>query len=314
MNKDLISNFQVLADYNNKIGEVHRTRAYKTVISILKNFPDKITNINQVKGIPNIGKKSLSKITEYLETGQIKEAIKAREKLSEYIKPKTEKEQVKDLFTSIWGIGDAKATELYNIGLRTLSDLRKNKHLLTENQRIGLHYYKDLIKPVPRDYIDVLKLGIMFILTYTFGENSYKMEVCGSYRRGEPVSGDMDILLTSTKFTLKQAVKVLEEWDVVVEILGIRDEKLMAIAHCPHGNWHYIRLDLEFLPENEWGSGLLYFTGSKDFGVRTRATAKRQGYRLNQHGLFKDGKRIPVYTEKEILEYIGLKYVPPENR
>lgn len=316
MNKKLVAEFQVLGDYNNKIGEVHRARAYREVVRLIKNFPGEITSVSQVKGIPRIGKKSLDKIQEYLTTGKIKAAEEAKKELEKYVVPKTSKEMTLEGFEKIWGVGKVKALELYNQGMRTFADLRKNKHLLTKNQQIGLKYYNDLVRPVTREYIDILRLGIMMILTKEYGKKSFTMEVAGSYRRGANVSGDMDILLTSITFTLKDVVKILTEWGVITEILAMRDEKSMLIAHCPAGNWYFIRLDIEFVPSIEWGSALLYFTGSKTFNQNTRSVAKSQGYLLNQHGLFKrdTGERIPAYTEEEILNFIGLPYTPPEQR
>ena len=36
----------------------------------------------------------------------------------------------------------------------------------------------------------------------------------------------------------------------------------MGVAHCPKGNEPYFRLDIEFLPEEEFAFGLLYFSRS----------------------------------------------------
>ena len=70
------------------------------------------------------------------------------------------------------------------------------------------------------------------------------------------------------------------------------------------------------LPEDEWGSGLLWFTGSKTFNIELRYTAKKKGYTLNQHGLFNRDtvERIPIFTEKEILAFLGKNWIPPEKR
>jgi DNA polymerase/3'-5' exonuclease PolX len=74
-------------------------------------------------------------------------------------------------------------------------------------------------------------------------------------------------------------------------------------------------MDIEFLPENEFYVGLLYFTGSKSLNIAMRANAKRQGYTLNQHGLFdKKGNRIPVFTEEEIMAELGMSYIEPHKR
>lgn len=317
MNKELIDNFGILAKYSKQNNEPFKLRAYNTVIQELKNLDIPLTNLNQVRSVRGIGKKSLAKIKEYLETGKISEVEKAKKLLViTPDKPLSKKDRVIELFTGVWGVGPARANALYNSGMRTLKDLKKHPELLTGNQRLGLKYYDDLKKRVPRVYIDILSACIEFVLSYEFGLNSFDIQVCGSYRRGAKESGDMDILITSTNFTLKDAVKKLTEWYLITDTLSIKGEKFMGIARCPAGKWFNIRLDIEFLPLDEWGSGMLYFTGSQMFNIRTRSEAKKKGYTLNQHGLFatNTGKRVPVYTEQEILDKIGVGYVSPEKR
>jgi DNA polymerase (family 10) len=76
-------------------------------------------------------------------------------------------------------------------------------------------------------------------------------------------------------------------------------------------------LDIEFVSEEEWGTALLYFTGSKGFNVYMRADAKRKGMLLNEHGLYdiNTGDKILQYpSEEDIFEEIGMKYVSPPMR
>jgi DNA polymerase/3'-5' exonuclease PolX len=114
---------------------------------------------------------------------------------------------------------------------------------------------------------------------------------------------------------LDKAVKVLEKWNIIVDTISMKSEKFMGIAHCPNNHKMYYHLDLVYLPEDEYESGLLWFTGSKGFNINMRAKAKQLGLVLNQHGLFDDrGDRIPAYTEREIMKELGMKWFPPEKR
>jgi len=315
MNRGILQELGILAKYYKNTGDAWRTQAYQKAIISIRNMDQEITDISQVKGVKGIGKGTLNKIQEYLDTGEIEKVEEVKGKLKELTK-KSEKEQVLELFQEVWGIGPAKAKDLYNLGMRSLADLRKNKDLLTKNQRTGLKYYKDLLQKIPRDYIDIFQLAMHTVIAYEFGLDSFRMEIAGSYRRGDAQSRDIDCLITSKKFDLKKLVDVLCRWGMVTDILSMRGEKFMGIAQCPDGKWYHFRLDIEFIPEDEYGSTLLYFTGSKGFNVAMRADAKRQGYTLNQHGLFdiKKGNRIPVFTEREIMEFLGMRYVPPERR
>lgn len=310
LNDDLTDNLKVLVLYYKQQRDQWRVRAYTDAIIALEKLPYKITDISQVTNIRGIGAKTLAKINEFLITGKIKKVEEFRSK----IYGSSDKDIA--IISGVWGIGPAKARELYDNGIRNIKTLRaQQEHLrLTKNQRIGLKYYEELQKKIPRSYIDVFKMMLHIVLSKTFGVGSYQLAIAGSYRRGKPESGDIDCLITSTEFDLSNVVDVLVKWNIITDMLGFKQEKFMGIAHCPDNSFHHFRLDIEFLPASEWGSGLLYFTGSQSFNIALRSNAKKQGYTLNQHGLFKEGVRIPVYTEEEIMNYLGLEYVHPSER
>ena len=106
----------------------------------------------------------------------------------------------------------------------------------------------------------------------------------------------------------------LNNWNIVTDILSMRTIKFMGVAQGPSEKWFHVRLDVEFVTENEWGSSLLYFTGSKANNINMRLKAKRRGLTLNQHGLFSGSKKLPVFTEKEIYEELGMRYLEPHER
>jgi DNA polymerase/3'-5' exonuclease PolX len=310
-NKNIIKNLIILEEYYKKINDIWRSKSYKNAIFSIKNYQYEIIDIKQITGknkLNGVGNNITNKIKEYLNTGKIKQV--------EEIKELVLMEIQKNKFEKIWGVGPAKATKLWNDGFRTINDLKKNPNVLNSQQKIGLKYYEDLLKSLPKNYIDIFQLCIRFVLNKEFGVGSYKLVVAGSYRRQAPTSGDVDVLITSTNFTLYNMVSVLQKWNIITDILSMRDEKFMGIVHCPNGQWFYFRMDIEFLPIEEFASGLLYFTGSKEFNVNMRKEAKKKGFKLSQHGLFRidTGERILVYTEEEIFQVLNLEYVEPKKR
>jgi DNA polymerase/3'-5' exonuclease PolX len=314
MNQDIIDNLHILERYYKKIGDHWRKQSYENAAAAIKRLDFKITDISQVKKVRGIGKSISEKIKEYLDTGQIRKVEEVKNQLQKK-QHKNSKETSLELFETVWGIGEETAKRLYAEGLRTIDDLKHNQHLLSKNQRIGLKYYKDLLKPIPREYIDLFKIVLKVVISKEFGLNSFKMQIAGSYRRGSRQSGDIDCLITSKAFNLEELINALKKWGIVTDVLSMREEKFMGIVHCPNNHWHHFRMDIEFLPEDEWGSGLLYFTGSKAFNVAMRKDAKRLGLTLNQHGLFDSlGNRIPVYKEKEIMNAVGMQYISPDKR
>jgi len=75
-----------------------------------------------------------------------------------------------------------------------------------------------------------------------------------------------------------------------------------------------IGVDLRVVPEESYGAALHYFTGSKEHNVALRDRAKRQGWKLNEYGLFAGDKVLASHTEEEIFAKFGLPWIPPELR
>lgn len=312
-NYDIIYQLKILQDYYKKEGDKFRQRAYTTAIYSIKNLPYEIESINDFKKskIKGIGKSIADKIIEFLTTGQIK---KVQEIESKILIKKDSKTDIIDSFLKIWGVGSVKANELYNKGYRSIADIKLDPKLLTKSQRIGLKYYEELQNKINREYITIFSVMLKTIIKKYLSPN-FKMDIAGSYRRGMKESNDVDCLISSNKFNLKQLVDTLQKYNIVSDILSIKNEKFMGIAHCPSDNNFYFRFDIEFVPKEEYASALLYFTGSQNFNIMMRQDAKKQGFLLNQHGLFNNkGVLIPTKTEKDIFDILGLNYISPEMR
>jgi DNA polymerase (family 10) len=76
------------------------------------------------------------------------------------------------------------------------------------------------------------------------------------------------------------------------------------------------QVDLRLVSDYEYGSALLYFTGSKEHNIELRLMAKEKGWKLNEYGLFdeKTEKRLAGNTEDEVYHHLGLQFIPPELR
>lgn len=315
VNSDLISEFQVLQNYYRDQGDKGRTIAYGKAIVALRGIRKKIRSISDVKKVRGIGPKITQKIKEYLDTGKINVVEDKRKFLRK--KPVSKKQKILNDFQTIWGIGPKKAETLYDKGIRSISELSKHKDLLTVQQKIGLKYRTDLLRRIPRYVITSMEVIMRYFLNEKYGAENYALVIAGSYRRQNRDSGDIDCLITSEKFGLKDIVRLLQRKKVIKEVLSVRDTKFMGIVACPNNTTQNMRLDIEFVPKEEVGSALLYFTGSKQFNVYMRADAKRKGYQLNEHGLYslKTGKKVlKSPTEREIFNFLDLEYVKPKRR
>ena len=95
------------------------------------------------------------------------------------------------LFHTIHGIGGVKAKDLASLGYRTLDELKKNVNILSKAQRLGLEHYDDLQTMIPRAEIDTFKDLFSKALEI---DPEIKFEICGSYRRGNALCSDIDIV------------------------------------------------------------------------------------------------------------------------
>jgi len=284
-----------------------KANAYAKVIAQL-NQTGEIQSMEDITHMKGVGIKIYQKIKEVLETGQLQSAERAKEKYNM---------AALTAFQNIYGVGPAKATALVDAGFETIAQLRENlkdnPKLLNEKQKIGLHYYEDLLLRIPREEMlqhqNVLKVIPEF-------------EIVGSFRREAPTSGDIDVLIrnntlspSASRSTLPLTYYVEQLRHYIVEVLALGDHKCLAICQLPGKPAR--RLDLLLTPDEEYAYSLLYFTGSDKFNVACRQHALSMGYTLNEHTLtpLRDAPKIPyMKTEKDIFHFLGLRYVAPSKR
>jgi len=142
--------------------------------------------------------------------------------------------------------------------------------------------------------------------------------IVGSYRRMKEEVEDIDILCMND---IDVAVKIVENMGKIRGIYEIKEIKSegekQAIIIINYKNKIEIQIDLFRIKKENLPFALLHYTGNKNFNIRVRAHAKRNGYLLNQYGLYrnKDEKvKKKFKTEKDILDYIGVTYKEPSDR
>lgn len=294
-----------------------KVKAYKKVIEELKISALPITKIEDIDGIPGVGEKIRKKVEEILATGGLAAAEKAKEDLSL---------NAIEVLTGIYGIGPVKAKELIGLGIKTIAQLReavaKDPKLLNDKQKVGVQYYEDLLKRIPRDEMkkhEKLLLGELL--------EGMSGTIVGSYRRGGKDSGDIDMLLTMSGKTEKQRneafnmyIENLKKSGYIAELLSEGNQKSFSIVKLGPMETSR-RLDLLLLPTVQFPFALLYFTGSGDFNVAFRKHALSLGYTLNEHEMKLTGKAgveakaVPAFKhEAEIFAFLGLKYKEPAQR
>lgn len=295
----------------------HKHNAYRKAAQALAGLGFRIKTGDEAKKLPGVGAKIALKIDEIIETGKLEKLDKIR---------KDDSSVAINLLTRVAGIGPAKAKDLYDAGISTIEDLQNNTDKLTGGQKIGLKYFEEFEKRIPRHEIKIMEKKIRDVVTTVDPE--YIMTVCGSYRRGAVSSGDMDILITHTSFLegepslgekhkkdgmlLHRVVSALEEEGVITETLSHGETKFMGVCKMDEGGIAR-RLDIRLLPHDQYYCGVLYFTGSDMFNKGMRAWAIEQGFTLNEYNIrptvagVTPLEPLPVSSERDIFDYLDFK-------
>lgn len=271
--------------------ETFKVRAYDKVIKNIENINENIISYEQIENIEGAGKSIKAKLKEIVNEIKQKE-IKGNEK-----------ELFQDLL-KIYGVGPKKANDLINIyKISSINDLRmKSKNdssILTNSQKIGLRFYEDLLERIPRS--EMLKHQKII----------KKGEIVGSFRRKEPSSGDIDVMLCMGINKFNEFIDNLIDKNYIKYVLARGDKKVLGICSLNTSSKHR-RIDLIRNTEEEYPFMKLYFTGSAKFNVVFRQHCLKKGLSLNEHGFTPPVKGLK--TEKDIFSYVGLEYVEPENR
>jgi NAD-dependent DNA ligase len=280
------------------IGEPMRAKAYKKAEESILGTTTEIRSIKDLDDKPGIGATIKQKLQEYLETGKIAALEKAEN-------------QPEVLFTSVYGIGPKKASELVKKGITTIDQLKAQKaDLLNAVQQTGLEYYDDILKRIPRSEIVLYDKAFKSVLKSQL-ETTY--EIVGSYRRGQESSGDIDVIISSeSPKSFDDFLDVLLEKKIIVEVLSRGKNKCLVIAKIPKSTI-YRRVDFLYATPAEFPFSILYFTGSKGFNVVMRGHALKMGYSMNEHG-FTPVVQQQFKDERDIFDFLGLQYKTPEER
>lgn len=330
-NKELIlDNFrqlieQIKIDIDNTNGKeqlknMYRLKSIYLATKIIEEYPNKNINLKKLELIKGIGKGTIKRIIEIIETGKLKE-IKITKIDEAFLKIIYELEES-------YGIGKKTAYNLFKkYNIKSIDELKKKvdsgEIVVNDIIKKGLKYVGTITLQIPYGEITNIYNYLM--------NNLFKIQielfgiVCGSYRRENKKSGDVDFIVTHPKFKTKKDLKKyievfhkfllrLKNDGFLIEFLtGVKIEtKFMGIF-----KWKDIigRIDIRFIPYESYYFSLLYFTGSKDFNKNMRIVAKSKGLKLNEYGLYnKFNKSFKVESEKEIFDLLDMEYVQPYLR
>jgi len=315
INKELAKIFNNMSHIYEFLDDKFRALAYARAAQIIEDLPDDIRNyvatgkINDIRGI---GSHTVDKILEYIKTGKIQKYEELKKLIPEdFLElmevpgfgPKTLKRIYEELGINnkkdlIEALKDGRVAKLKGFGEKKVQNMLKGLELYEASKNRLILW-------------EALQIGETLLAKLKQLKEIKNIELAGSLRRRKETIGDIDILVSCDDKDRDKIINYFVNLEDVKEVLAKGDTRASVIIKEKDRE-----VDLRVLKPEEWGSGLQYFTGSKEHNVHFREIAKQKGLKVSEYGVFdaKTEKRLAGATEEEVYEIVGMQWIPPEMR
>jgi DNA polymerase/3'-5' exonuclease PolX len=278
------------------------SRAYGDVILKIRESHDMNNNITK-KDVASLD------ITDHMKDKLCK---LLKEKINTKDSDALKKSHLRDQLINVAGIGKKKADELLDLGIKDIKSLKQEKWKAHLNSGTLILLKHKPITKIPHEQIKKIEPKLTLF-------DKARATLVGGFLRKKPFSKDIDVMIISdSPDVLIDYMEHLREHFNKVVVYSQGHDKVSLIIQ-PNKKKNYFKMDVFRSPKKYQYAMLLYGTGSKQFNIKMRATARRHGFLLNQHGLFtlpikKSQEPISVSSEKDIFRKINIPYVLPQNR
>jgi DNA polymerase (family X) len=314
-NAEIATALDELADLYELDGAViYRVVAYRQAARAVRDSPRSVAQMaaeNRATELPHIGKTLEEKIKTLVETGEIPQATKLREKFpGELIR-----------FVEIPGLGPKTARKIYDeLGIATLDELRAAAETgaLKSVQGLGPKAEANILKSLDargepgrteRFLLSaVLGIGDQIVEVLREHEAADRVEIAGSARRWTDTCKDLDIIATA--HDPAALTKAFTEIELVGEVRSSGEAGAAIVTNNGLG------VDFRVVAPDQFGNVLQHLTGSKQHNMALREYAVRRGLHVSEYGIEddRDGSKRTCATEQEVYALLGLEYIEPELR
>ncbi len=288
-----------------------RIRAYRRAAQTIEDLPQSAAKMvaegKTLVGLPGIGKDLAGKITEIINTGRLGALTEIEARTPTTLAA----------LTSIPGLGPKRVHRLHEaLGIKTITDLERaaRQHKIRELKGFTAKAEEKILAEIARSRKREVRFKIATAEDFAQTLCAYlqsnphigRVVVAGSYRRRKDTVGDLDILVTCSKG--QTAVDHFIAYDEIAKVVAKGPTRATVVLKSG------IQVDLRVVPPNSYGAALHYFTGSKSHNIAIRKLGQVRGLKINEYGIFRDGKRIGGRNEEEVFAAVGLPYIEPELR
>ena len=321
-NQEIATMLREIADFLEIQDVEYKPRAYRTAARTIESQSEDIETIyerGELESIEGVGESISEKIAEYLETGQ----------LGYYEELKSDLPVDIEAITSVQGVGPKTAKRLYSeLDIRTLEDLERAAEAgdIADLEGFGEKSQRNILDHIERAKAgqERMLLGRAFPIAADVesrlrdADAFDQIDIVGSFRRRRPTVGDIDILATAADPAT--AMETFCTHDDVKEVRSRGETKTSVVVAGD------LQMDLRIVEPPEYGSALVYFTGSKDHNITLRNRAIERDWKLNEYGLFdvsgadagadgqRAGERLASESEADVYDMLDLDWIAPELR
>jgi DNA polymerase (family 10) len=331
LNHDLSDLFKTMAAVMEIKGEsVFKCIAFSKVSRLLKDMTFDIKKAHEegkLGEIEGIGASSRKIIEEYITTGRSNDADELQASIPAGLIPMLE----------IPGLGP-KTISLFwkERGVTTVEELVTaiDQNKLDGLKGVGAKKIESIKQGIALRALGAGRVGIVeaMVIGHELVERLRKnplvkqAEIAGSLRRRKETVGDLDLVCALVEGKEKSGEQVTADFVSQPQVQRILGQGTTKASVLTTGG---LQVDLRIVPLENFGAALLYFTGSKEHGVKIRGLALDQNMTLNEWGLYslpdhekapkKTGeppklKPLASKTETDIYKMLGMVYVAPELR
>jgi DNA polymerase (family 10) len=289
----------------------YRVRAYREAARTISAMTEDVEDLHRagrLQDIRGVGESIASKIGEYLDTG--------RSSYYESLKGEVPVAAVELL--EVPGVGPVRARLLHErLGITSVAELEKaarehklrglrgfgerlEQKIATEAARVAQRTRRMLLGvalPAAEEVVRLLRRHPAV----------REVDPAGSIRRMKETVGDIDILASSDRPL--EVMYAFTTLPIVEEVLAKGPTRGSILTR------EGLQIDIRVIKPDEYGSALLYFTGSKDHNIALRTLVMQRGWKLSEYGLFNErDKRIAGRDEEEVYRALEMDWIPPELR
>ncbi|PTQ57567.1 MAG: DNA polymerase X family [Candidatus Carbobacillus altaicus] len=312
-NQRIAQILEEMADLSEIIGDnTFKIQAYRRAAETIFRLNEPIQEVwARGESIPGIGKGIRTLIEAITPDGESPELVRLRAEVpAELIK-----------LTRIPGIGPKTVGRLWQaLGVRTLEEVKQaaKEQKIRAIKGVGAKTEMLLLRGIekaemPKErwpLIEALSISEEICARLRDYPEVKRCEVAGSIRRARELVKDIDLVVMTE--AAPAVAERLKTFPGNIEVVAWGEEKISF----RYASLQPIAVDVRLFSPEQFASGLVHFTGSKEHNVFLRQRAKEKGWKLSEYGL-EDERTGEIQTfeqEEALYAALSIPYFTPELR